>query len=152
MNIRSKFVAATALSLLLLSACGIAPAVEPARVEQPVHLEQPVPAQALSIESLRPLAVDYVTTETGPGSPGRLEIVAEGTWPDWCAQLALMTTRIHGMEIEVELHASAADPACPPDYLGVPFLIRIPLNPVQLPAGTYTVTVNSYTTTFVWQP
>lgn len=143
MKLRSQSILAAALSLLLLTACGPAPAVQP---------EQAAPPQALPGETLRPLTVTDVAIETGPGSPGLLQIVASGDWPDWCAQLAQVTSRIDGMNIQIELYATPAAPACPPDYVGVSFRIPIPLNPVQLPAGTYFVTVNSFTTSFVWQP
>lgn len=41
-----------------------------------------------------------------------------------------------------------ADPACPTDYIGLPFRIAIPINVVQLPEGEYTVTVNGASATF----
>jgi hypothetical protein len=42
--------------------------------------------------------------------------------------------------------------ACPADHAGVPLRLVIPLNPVQLAAGKYTVVVNGVSTTFDWQP
>jgi len=50
------------------------------------------------------------------------------------------------------LLATPADPACPPDYLGLPFGMAIPLNVVELPVGTYTVVANGVSTTFEWTP
>jgi hypothetical protein len=138
MNFKSQIISVAALSLLLLSACATA------TTPQSSPTEAPLP------EILRPLTVTDVTIDTGPGSPGLLEIVASGDWPDLCAQLAQVTSRINGLDIQVGLYATAADPACPPDYLGIPFRIAVPLNPVELPQGTYTVTVNSITTSFVW--
>ena len=143
MNLKSQRIVVVALTLLILSACATAPTSLPS---------QPAPTETLPTETLRPLVVTDVTIEFGPGSPGLLEIVASGDWPDLCAQLAQVTSRIDGMDIQVELYATAADPACPPDYLGIPFRIPIPLNPVELPQGTYTVTVNSVTTSFAWHP
>ena len=140
MNLKSQLIVVTALCFLILSACTTA------------TTSQPTPTEAFPSENLRPLAVTDVTIEFGAGSPGLLEIVASGDWPDLCAQLAQVTSRIDGMDIQVELYATAADPACPPDYLGIPFRIPIPLNPVELPQGTYTVTVNSVTTSFAWHP
>lgn len=140
MNIKSQLIVVAALSLITLSACATA------------QISQPSPTEALPTETLRPLAVTAVSIDVGIGSPGLLEIVASGDWPDLCAQLAQVTSRIDGMDIQVGLYATAADPSCPPDYLGIPFRIAVPLNPVELPQGRYTVTVNSVTTSFVWQP
>jgi len=143
MKHKSQLIVVAALSFFIFSACATAPTSQPS---------QPAPTETLPPETLRPLVVTDVTIEFGPGSPGLLEIVASGDWPDLCAQLAQVTSRIDGMDIQISLYATAADPSCPPDYLGIPFRIAIPLNPVELPQGTYTVTVNSVTTSFVWQP
>jgi hypothetical protein len=153
MNLKSQLIVVAALSLLILSACTTAPTSPtslPPQASQTSLPSQASPTEALPPESLRPLAVTAVSIDVGAGSPGLLEIVASGDWPDLCAQLAQITSRIDGMDIQVGLYATAADPACPPDYLGVPFRIAIPLNPVELPQGSYTVTVNSVTTSFVW--
>jgi hypothetical protein len=100
--------------------------------------------------ALRPLAVEAVTVEVGVGSPIPVEIVASGTWPELCAQLAQTTMRIDGARIEVTLSATSAQPDCPPDYVGLPFRVAVPLNVVELPEGTYTVSVNGVTAEFVW--
>jgi hypothetical protein len=100
--------------------------------------------------ALRPLAVEAVTVEVGVGSPIPVEIVASGTWPELCAQLAQTTIKIEGTRIEVTLLATPAQPDCPPDYMGLPFRVAVPLNGVGLPEGTYTVSVNGVTAEFVW--
>ena len=100
--------------------------------------------------ALRPLTVAAVTVEVGVGSPIPLEIVASGDWPDPCAQLAQVKLEIQGTDIRITLLATPADPSCPPDNVGVPFRIAVPLNPVELPHGTYNVVVNSTTASFVW--
>ncbi len=138
MNLKWQLIIVVALSSLVLSAC--------ATTQPP----QPVPAQATPPETLRPLVVGAVSVDVGVGSPGLLEIVASGDWPDLCAQLAKVTSRIDGTDIQISLFATAAEPSCPPDYVGVPFRIAIPLNPVELADGTYTATVNSVSTSFVW--
>ena len=102
--------------------------------------------------SLRPLDVAAVTVEVGVGSPIPLEIVASGDWPDLCAQLAEVTSQLSGSDIRINLLATPPVPSCPPDNVGIPFRIAIPLNPVELRQGTYNVTVNSATATFVWPP
>ncbi len=153
MNLKSQLIVVAVLSSLVLLACATTWTSQPSPTEAlPSKPSSPSPTVALPTETLRPLAVEAVSFEVGIGSPGRVEIVAAGTWPDLCAQLAQVTSRIDGMDIQVSLYATAADPSCPPDYLGVPFRIAVPLNPVQLPPGTYTATVNSVTTSFVWQP
>ncbi|NLX36206.1 MAG: hypothetical protein GXY68_05920 [Chloroflexi bacterium] len=99
---------------------------------------------------LRPLAVEAVAVDIGTGSPIPVEIVAGGTWPDLCAQLARVETDIDGYEIQIALLASPVQTGCPPDYVGVPFRVAVPLNPVELPEGRYTATVNGVAATFDW--
>jgi hypothetical protein len=101
-------------------------------------------------QALRPLTVTDVAVDVGVGSPIPLEIVASGDWPDPCAQLAQVTSEIQGTDIRITLLATPANPSCPPDNVGVPFRIAVPLNPVELPNGTYSVVVNSTTESFVW--
>jgi hypothetical protein len=153
MNLKSHLIIVAALSSLVLSACATARTSQPSPTEAvPPTISGPSPTEALPPETLRPLAVAAVSIDVGVGSPGLLEIVASGDWPDLCAQLAQVTSRIDGMDIHVSLYATAANPSCPPDYIGVPFRIAIPLNPVELPQGTYSATVNSVTTSFEWKP
>lgn len=138
MNPRRQLIMIVFLSLLLLSSCATS------------QTTQLLPTQAIPTETFRLLVVADVSIDIGVGSPGLLEIVASGDWPDLCAQLAQITSRIDGTEINISLLATAADPSCPPDYVGVPFRIAVPLNPVELPDGEYTVTVNSVSTSFLW--
>ena len=97
---------------------------------------------------LRPLTVANVTVDVGVGSPIPVDAFVSGEWPDLCAQLAQITQRYEGKTFDITLLATAADPACPPDFLGLPFRIAIPINVVELPEGQYTVTANGATTTF----
>ena len=76
-----------------------------------------------------------MTVDVGVGSPIPVDAFVSGEWPDLCAQLAQITQRFEGNTFEITLLATAADPACPPDYLGLPFRIAIPINVVQLPEG-----------------
>jgi hypothetical protein len=96
---------------------------------------------------LRPIAVSNVTVDVGVGSPIPVDAFVSGEWPDLCAQLALITQRFESNTFEITLLATAADPACPPDYLGLPFRIAIPINVVQLAKGEYSVTANGASTT-----
>jgi hypothetical protein len=102
----------------------------------------PVPGAAPAAEGLRPIPVDAVSVEVGVGSPIPVDLFVSGSWPDLCAQLAEIRQTVAGSRIEVTLLATPADPACPPDHLGLPFRIAVPLNAVELPTGAYTVVVN----------
>jgi hypothetical protein len=96
----------------------------------------------------RPIEIAAVNLEVGVGSPIPVEVVAAGTWPDLCAQLAEVRQAIRGTEIDVTLLATPAQADCPPDFLGLPLRLALPLNVVELPAGAYTVTINGVSTTF----
>jgi hypothetical protein len=108
------------------------------------------PDAVATTESLRPISVEEVSVTVGVGSPIPVEMVVAGTWPDLCAQLAEVRQTIDGYKIRVTLLATPADAGCPPDQLGVPFRLAIPLNIIELPDGEYTIEVNGLSTTFVW--
>ncbi len=140
--------------LVLVAAGGCAPVATSTAVRAttgdpvtPVIQTEPA-ATAAQPAGLRPIPVSNVTVDVGVGSPIPVDAFVSGEWPDLCAQLAQITQRFQGKTFEITLLATAADPACPPDYLGLPFRIAIPINVVQLPEGTYTVTANGATTTF----
>jgi len=142
------------LVLVLVAAGGCVPVATSTAVRgatggpvTPVIQTEPA-ATAAHPAGLRPIPVSNVTVDVGVGSPIPVDAFVSGEWPDLCAQLAQITQRFQGKTFEITLLATAADPACPPDYLGLPFRIAIPINVVQLPEGTYTVTANGATTTF----
>jgi hypothetical protein len=81
-----------------------------------------------------------------------VDVVASGTWNDLCAQLGNVEQRRNGNRIEISLSASAEEPGCPPDNLGVPFRVAVPLNPVEMEIGEYQISVNGVETTFEWDP
>jgi len=140
------------LVLVVMVGCVPAPASTPippatAGASGPA-VETATPTAAPPGAGLRPIAVSNVTVDVGVGSPIPVDAFVSGEWPDLCAQLALITQRFEGYTFEITLLATAADPACPPDYLGLPFRIAIPINVVQLPEGEYTVTANGASTTF----
>jgi hypothetical protein len=110
----------------------------------------PIPPASIQASSLRPIAVEAVQVQIGVGSPIPVDVFVSGTWPDLCAQLAEMTQHFTGSIIEIELLASPVKPDCPPDYLGLPFRIAIPLNVVELPHARYSVVVNGANTSFDW--
>lgn len=140
--------------LMLVAAGGCVPVVTSTAVQESTGgpatpAVQPEPAATAANQAgLRPIPVSNVTVDVGVGSPIPVDAVVSGQWPDLCAQLAQITQRFQDNTFEMTLLATAADPACPPDYLGLPFRIAIPINVVELPEGTYTVTTNGATTTF----
>ncbi len=99
-------------------------------------------------EELRPVAVEDVRVEVG--SPIPVDILVSGTWPDLCAQLAEVRQTVRSNAIEISRLTSALDPTCPPDHLGVPFRMAIPINIVELPEGAYRLQVNGLETSFDW--
>jgi hypothetical protein len=99
--------------------------------------------------ALRLIPVEDVTVQIGVGSPIPVDVFVSGSWPDLCAQLAAVEQRVDGSNIEISLLASAPEPDCPPDHLGLPFRIALPLNMVEC-RGSYTVAVNGVETSFDW--
>lgn len=97
---------------------------------------------------LRAIEVQDVQIEVGVGSPIPVNVMVSGGWPGLCAQLQLMNVTQGDFSFAYELLATPEEEGCPPDNLGLPFAMRIPLNIVELPEGTYTVTVNGVSTTF----
>lgn len=110
---------------------------------------QPV-VDVTSAADARPMVVQDVQIQIGLGSPMPVDIFVSGTWPGLCAQLSDIQQRINSFTIDVTIRTTPEEPNCPPDHIGLPFRIAIPINGVQLPAGKYTVTVNGVSTTFTW--
>jgi Tol biopolymer transport system component len=81
-----------------------------------------------------------------------VEVLASGTWPGLCAQLARVDQRLEGMQFTINLLATPEDPDCPPDQVGLPFRLALPLNMVEMPVGNYTVIVNGVEAGFGWDP
>jgi hypothetical protein len=98
--------------------------------------------------SLVSIEVAHVQVEVGVGSPIPVTIQVAGTWPGLCAQLATVEQQTGEFWFDISLLAHPGDPDCPPDFMGLPFSLALPINVVELPAGTYTVTVNGFSTTF----
>lgn len=108
-----------------------------------------VPAEAVAGRNLIP--VEHVGIQVGLGSPLPVEVVASGTWPDACGQIAELQSQVDGFQIDFTVVAGSQD-NCPPDRLGLPFRFAIPLNSAELQAGTYNITVNGVATTMDWPP
>ena len=104
-----------------------------------------VPEEAIAERNL--IAIEHVGVQAGVGSPIPVDIVASGTWPDLCSQIASVESSINGFNIDITVLASTVE-NCRPDNLGLPFRFAIPLNIVEMEAGTYTITVNGTSNTF----
>lgn len=154
---KTKEIFLIAFGFLFLAACGLpAAAVMTAPTENsPVLIDEQeeagveVPPQPAAS---RLIPVEHVEVQVGIGSPIPVNILVSGTWPDLCAQLAEVQQRIEDFTITVTLTATPEVANCPPDYVGLYFGFTLPLNPVQLPVGTYSVVVNGVSTSFLWDP
>jgi hypothetical protein len=139
---------------LILAACA-APAAT-SMPEPPPASPEVMATPTVAVEptaegsDLRPIEVADVQVEIGVGSPIPVNAIVSGTWPDLCAQVAQIEQTLAGSRFEVELQATPADENCPPDLLGLPFRIAVPLNMVEKPVGTYAVSVNGVETSFDW--
>jgi hypothetical protein len=89
--------------------------------------------------------IETVEIQVGVGSPIPVDVIASGTWPDLCAQIASVESKINGFNIDITILASTVE-NCRPDNLGLPFRFAIPLNTVEMEEGTYTITINQITT------
>jgi len=145
----ARYALLAALLAVFLTACGALP-VQQAEILSPTPAETGTAQPQADV--LRPLPVEAVTVEVGVGSPGRVDVVASGTWNDLCAQLARVEQKQEGKRIEISLSASAEQPGCPPDNLGVPFRVEVPLNPVEMEIGEYQIAVNGVEIPFEWDP
>lgn len=108
--------------------------------------QSPSNGEAEALEERNLIPVEHVGIQAGVGSPIPVDIVASGAWPDLCAQIAEVQSEVDGFNINITVLASTVE-ACPPDHLGLPFRFAIPLNIVEMPEGTYTITVNGTSTT-----
>jgi hypothetical protein len=117
----------------------------------PVALESEVTtavAPSQNSPTTVPIEVQDVQVEIGIGSPIPVYIQVAGTWPGLCAQLAAVEQQIDAGRFDITLLADLGDPDCPPDFLGLPFSLALPINIVELPEGSYTVTVNGISASF----
>ena len=90
-----------------------------------------------------------VHIEIGVGSPIPVDAFISAQLPDTCAQFSRRESDTKDLLFEIRLRAMPGTrEECFRDTL--PFRIAVPLNMVSLPTGTYTVKVNSASTTFQW--
>lgn len=154
---KSKWINIGLLSFLLtliLAAC-VAPTTsttpEPVAVTpQPPTSVPQLPTPTAHQDATRLIEITHVEVQIGVGSPASADVVASGTWPDLCAQLAQIDQQLDGTRVVIKILATPADPQCPPDLLGLPFRIALPLNLVEMPYGSYIVEVNGVQTVFEW--
>ena len=147
MNARSLSLLAL-IVLLLISACSPF-TITSSSGERPTAQVDTEPA--IAGEEYTPIAVEHVEVQVGVGSPIPVDIVASGSWADLCSQIAEVQSRLNGFQIDVTILASTTE-TCSPGNQGLPFRFAIPLNFADMPAGTYTITVNGTSTALVWPP
>lgn len=102
----------------------------------------------VEMENRVAMIVEHVAIEIGVGSPIAILVNIAGTWPTLCAQLADIAVEQVGNHFEIGLLTDPGPPDCPPDQLGLPFGITIPLNGVELADGHYTVSVHGLSAGF----
>ena len=104
------------------------------------------PVEAIAERNI--IAIEHVGIQAGVGSPIPVEIVASGTWPDLCSQIASVESNINGFNIDITVLASTEENCRSDNNLGLPFRFAIPLNIVEMEPGTYIITVNGTSNTF----
>lgn len=126
---------------LLLSACSPLTTIVSSSGEQPTPVESNDSVSA----NYQPITVDQVEVEVGVGSPIPVRVIVYGNLPDPCSQVEHTEIKQDGSNFIITLSATpdVGGPAvdgCIKDPF--PFKMGIPLNVVDLPAGSYSVTVN----------
>lgn len=140
----AKILVLLSVVLVVLSGCSLVVTGSEGGPSEPIVEEEP----AVQPDDLRPIEVQAVNIEVGVGSPIPVDVFVSGGWPGLCAQLAEISMTPGDFRFDYMLLATPEEPDCPPDQIGLPFRIAIPINIVELPEGTYTVSVNGVETTF----
>jgi hypothetical protein len=94
------------------------------------------------------VVVDAVTVEIGQGSPLPVSAIIDGRFPDECAQIVAVEQQVVDTEFQLTVLTTAGGAECQSPMGDLPFRMAVPLNAVALEPGTYTVTVNTASTTF----
>jgi hypothetical protein len=150
-----RFLAISSLTLLIavLAGCRLLPTTITSSSGGPAPtavVEETV--AVVEMESRVAMIVEHVGVEIGAGSPIAILVNIAGTWPTLCAQLAEITVEQEGNHFEISLLTDPGPPDCPPDRLGLPFGITIPINGVELANGHYTVSVHGLSAGFAVPP
>ena len=109
--------------------------------------EQPTPVEEVETwdSNYQPITIDQVEVEVGVGSPIPVFVYVSGFMPDPCSQVEHTEIKQDGSNFIITLFATPdmggpAVDSCIKDPMY--FTMSIPLNVVDLPAGSYSVTVN----------
>ena len=126
---------------LLLNACSPLTTIVRSSGEPPT----PVVSYDSVSNGYQSIAVDEVVVEVGVGSPIPVHVIVSGWLPDPCSQVEYTEIKQDGSNFFITLFATPdiggpAVDGCIKDPMT--FKMGIPLNVVDLPAGSYSVTVN----------
>lgn len=145
---KTKTLSFLLLSLfLLLNACSPLTTIVYSSGEKPTPVES---SDSIST-GYQPVTVDQIEVEVGVGSPIPVHVIVSGNLPDPCSQVEYTEIKQDGSNFIITLFATPdiggpAVDGCIKDPL--PFNVSIPLNVVDLPAGSYTVIVNGTSADF----
>jgi hypothetical protein len=135
------------LSFLLLSLILLLNACSPLTTIVGVSGERPAPVEEVESwnSNYQPITIFSVEVEVGVGSPIPVHVIVDADLPDPCSQVEYTEIKQDGSNFIITLYATPdiggpAVDSCIKDTL--PFTMSIPLNVVNLPIGSYTVTVN----------
>ena len=127
--------------LVLLNACSPFTTIVRSEGEPSTPVEEVVTFDS----NYQPITVEQVEVEVGVGSPIPVHVIVVGWMPDPCSQVEHTEIKQDGSNFIISLFATPdiggpAVDGCIKDPMY--FTMSIPLNVVDLPAGSYSVTVN----------
>ena len=141
------------LSILLLSIFFLLNACTPLTTIVSASGEQPTPVEEVETSNslYQPITIETVEVEVGVGSPIPVFVHIRGFMPDPCSQVEHTEIKQDGSNFVISLFATPdmggpAVDGCIKDPM--PFKMSIPLSVVDVPAGSYTVTVNGSSADF----
>lgn len=139
------------LAAALLTACGSLmpdPAATPAADHPPaIYTVTPDGSAATPAPAAGTVSVEAVAVVLSQGWPVSAEVQIRGTRPDPCASIDASPATRSGATFHLQLSLRrAADEVCAQAL--TPFQMALPLDVLNLPAGTYAVTVNGLSDTF----
>ena len=89
----------------------------------------------------QPVQIDSAQVEVGVGSPIPVHLNLDGSLPDSCGQIEYIQLQQDGSDFTYNLSTvSSSDPICRQDT--IPLKIKLPLNPIYLPPGSFTIDAN----------
>lgn len=140
-NHRVRLIHLTALVVLAVLASACAPAVGSANPTEvlPAAFEAVADPTGMPGEA-RPAQIDDVTVEIGVGSPIPVFAIISGVLPSPCDQIAQVLQERKGTAFQFTVLTTSTEPPCIPDTM--PFILRVPLNVVNLAPAEYQVQVN----------